>query len=33
MSATATATISGMGVHGYVLAIEHIAHLLARKAK
>jgi 3-dehydroquinate dehydratase-2 len=33
MSAAATATISGMGIHGYVIAIEHIAHLLAQKTK
>lgn len=33
MSATATAMISGMGIHGYVLAIEHIAYLLAQKAR
>jgi 3-dehydroquinate dehydratase II len=29
ISAAATGSISGLGAHGYVLALEHIAHLLA----
>jgi len=29
MSAAATGVIAGLGVHGYVLALEHLGHLLA----
>jgi 3-dehydroquinate dehydratase-2 len=30
MSAAATGVIAGLGVHGYVLALEHLGHALAR---
>ena len=29
MSAAATGVVAGLGVHGYVLALEHLGHLLA----
>ena len=29
ISGAATGSISGLGAHGYVLAVDHIAHLLA----
>ena len=31
MTAVSTGMITGLGVHGYVLGVEHIAHLIARK--
>ncbi|MFC3068867.1 type II 3-dehydroquinate dehydratase [Phenylobacterium soli] len=31
MSAAASGVIAGLGVHGYVLALEHLAHLIAAK--
>jgi len=31
MSAAASGVIAGLGVHGYVLALEHIAHLIGAK--
>lgn len=31
MSAAATGVIAGLGAHGYVLALEHIGHLIAAR--
>jgi 3-dehydroquinate dehydratase II len=31
MSAAASGVIAGLGVHGYALALEHIAHLIGAK--
>jgi 3-dehydroquinate dehydratase II len=31
LTAAATGMITGLGIHGYPLAVEHIAHLLAQR--